>query len=214
MIVGIVIILIATLQPDMTELKIFGIDFKFSGRTWVIWLGLTIWYLYAVMRGYSYYRTNYYDNLIKNKRRFIYWEGKGKSYWTQIAEARRREVEKDMENELTAENERLIIWKEDPEQLLRYIERGEVPGIKKFKFERTKKHKPYSETSSRKGVRVDIDFAIDENHTRYFRKRKREYRVNEPWWEFTFLRYFVLVSGLFLLTCWYYEIRYLISIFL
>lgn len=196
LIAGVVIIIISIANPNLEKLKLFDIEFNFKNRQWQIWLGLFLWFSYTVIRVWTYYFTYIHQEYLKAKRNFIYSTFEGKKYFYSILEKRRYEIEQKRKREETS---RISVNYDNFEQRLNsYIDDGEIPGKAVFILN-VVKNLPIASTST---LTEEIEFAVNSNMKAYFKKRKRQFILNDNWWEYVFLIIFSSVVLVSLISSW------------
>lgn len=173
-------------------MSLFGVNFDFSKNPWLIWLGLSIWFVYTTFRVNSYYISYVKGNLQKKKNRFIYWEDEGSEYWRNILNNHISNLEVKKIGILDDERNHKyrILYDNSNDGIDKLVDNGKIPGIVNLKF------KKIDENDIQQSICERLPFEIDDKHTDYFQKRKRKYLLTDDWWEFTFiLIFFFIILG-------------------
>jgi len=197
LIVGVVIIIISVANPDIKVIEIFGIDFDFTGKIWLIWLGLTLWLFYVIMRVYSFYNTIIKVERDKARNKFIYSDGEGRVYWLNILKIFSKELSLELrENAKNQQEKEMSFVVQTPfEDLLEsYIEEGKIW----ISFQcRNRERKMIGRAEDK-----EVNFEILPEKKAYFSKRKRLYKLDESWWEYSFIFGFGIISVMALIFGW------------
>ena len=191
LIAGVVIIIITIANPNLDKLKLFDIEFNFENRQWQIWLGLSLWFLYTFIRVWTYYFTYIHQEYLKTKRIFIYSTFEGKKYFLSLVENNRRSLEMSY-NQPRYRNARVTVENMEP-MINEYLENGIIPGKALFYFTLENIHG----VGTRQSLEQLIEFPVNTEIKKHFKKRKQQFILNDNWWEYVFLIIFssvVLVS--------------------
>lgn len=197
LIAGVVIIIITIANPNLDKLKLFDIEFNFENRQWQIWLGLSLWFLYTFIRVWTYYFTYIHQEYLKTKRIFIYSTNEGKIYFLTVLENYRIELEilqkQKRYGHITVNYDNLDTVLND------HLENGRIPG--KANFNLTVESK--QEINPRRSITRLIEIPVSSEINRHFIKRKRQFILNDNWWEYVFLIIFstAVIASLFI-SCW------------
>lgn len=196
LIAGVVIIIISIANPNLEQLKLFDIEFNFKNRQWLIWLGLFLWFSYTVIRVYTYYYTYIHQDYLKTKRKFIYSTYEGQKYFFSVLENNRRSLEMS-HNQPRYRNARVTVENMEP-IMNEYLENGIIPG--KALFYLTLEN--IQGVGTRKSVEQLIEFPVNPEINKHFKKRKRQFILNDNWWEYVFLIIFSTVVLISLIISW------------
>lgn len=200
-IVGAIIIVLAVAKPSITEVELFGMDFNFIGRDYLIWIGLSIWLLYSTVRVYSYYISHSVVNLQKHKRLFIYKDDRGLSIWDKKAKNRIINLKNLFGTQKPSNSNHIkvrdVVFNGSLDgQLQPMLELGVIPGEATINvIFRYWNSGDYHTT-------LNIDFNLDEENKKYFKQRKRKYLISDAWWEYRFLWFFVFAAYSGLIIGW------------
>lgn len=196
LIAGVVIIIISIANPNLEQLTLFDIEFNFKNRQWLIWLGLFLWFSYTVIRVYTYYYTYIHQDYLKTKRKFIYSTYEGQKYFFSVLENNRRSLEMS-HNQPRYRNARVTVENMEP-IMNEYLENGIIPGKALFYFTLEN----IQGVGTKKSVEQLIEFPVNREINKHFKKRKRQFILNDNWWEYVFLIIFSSVVLISLIISW------------
>ena len=202
MMVSVLIIILSVAKPIISKITLFGIEFKFEGYEWGIWLGLTLWFIYATIRVYTFYNKYKKYDVLAEKYRYIYWEGIGQHYWPVYLGnwlKKQTEIEKEKALESGRKVHSIAYSFTAIEELKQLIESGLIPGSPILPF-----ILKYRESSAmlKEEMYLEVEFNPNSEKAREFDQRQSEYRYNDDWWEYTFLAIFAGVSSVALIIGW------------
>lgn len=192
-IVGVVIIILAVANPDLSNLKLFDIEFNFEGRVWMIWFGLLIWFIYVCIRAYTYYNTFIHEQNVRDKNKFIFWDKGGSVFWRKMYNKSCIDLGNNYNDNYFKRTHRRLKKTRVRYQgnlddvLIECINNGDIPGKIRLIFE-------VEHEDGLDNMDEVIEFKEDPEMIDYFKRRKVLYATNDNWWEYTFLFVFVGVA--------------------
>ena len=196
LIAGVVIIIISIANPNLEQLKLFDIEFNFKNRQWLIWLGLFLWFSYTVIRVYTYYYTYIHQDYLKTKRKFIYSTIEAKMYFLSVLENYRSELEKSQRQKRYGHI--TVIYDNLDLVLNGHLENGRIPSKAHFNLT----IESQQEINPRRSITQLIEIPVSSEINRHFIKRKRQFILNDNWWEYVFLIIFsTSVSASLIISC-------------
>lgn len=195
LIVGVITLALVIGRPNMEKFELFGLEFSFKGREWIIWLSLTIWMIYVVIRAVTYYSTHLKSGVIEQKIKFIHPEYILKILQQMVIDQMKQNQDIASKAPNYSGNQTLT-----DHTIVSILSNCKVPC--KYLMEELHFHTDADYKQITQQVSYHINLSLNDKQLIDIKKNRIRYFFSDHWWEHSFMFIFITCVGFALVYQW------------